>query len=170
MLSNKIDKRTKLLPVRNYEIHKENPWLFEPQRNWDCSWPKREISGSPIYPFVHNKIPKNYSDINPTWYLYVRTGTNVGTFEFNPKRSNMHIWFPGFRLRSFKVCMTSLWNVWRHTFNLFAHCAIPVPIWHLPTTTPKISMVHILASWACFRSLKDGNSVPVWHLSWHHIS
>ena len=49
-VSNRINPRNRLSLVRIDEIHNENPWLFQPRRKWDCVWPKRAISGSPIYP------------------------------------------------------------------------------------------------------------------------
>ena len=82
--------------------------LLEPQRKWDCFWPKRAISGSPIYPLAIKFLKKCAFDINSTWYFYLGSGTSLGT---TPNAQICTSWLPGLRLRWFKACRTSLWNV-----------------------------------------------------------
>ena len=93
---NPANPRNRISLVRKDAIHNKNPWLFKPRRKRDCFQPKREIFSSLILS-SYNKIPKKGGNINLTWYFYVGTGTSLGTFEFNPKYSNMHIlasWAP----------------------------------------------------------------------------
>ena len=104
-VSNRINSRNILSLVRKDEIHNENPSLFQSRRKWDCVWPKRAISGSPIYP-VARKFFKNV----PTLVLH-----GIYTEELVQVRSGLTpnaqiciAWLPGLRLRSFKACRTSL--------------------------------------------------------------
>ena len=85
-------------------------YVLAPRQKWDCCFAK-----TGIFCFFNlstcNKFPK--ADSNLTWYFYIALS-----------------WLPGLRVRFFKACRTSLWHVWRH-ISLFAHCVIPVLVWHL---------------------------------------